>query len=49
MVLYPGLPTRVVVEPEVVREVGLVTMAGRRFSPPVQHFVRLTKRHDWTS
>jgi hypothetical protein len=29
----PGVLTRVVADPEVVREVSLVSIAGRRFSP----------------
>jgi DNA-binding transcriptional LysR family regulator len=47
MVLFPGLPTRVLVEPEVKRTVQLVTVAGRRFSPALDAFVRLAARHDW--
>ena len=39
-VILPGLQTRPLVEPEVVREVALVTVAGRRFSPAVATFVR---------
>ena len=49
IVLYPELPTRVLSDPEVTREVGLATVAGRRFSPAVQAFVRLAKNHDWTA
>jgi LysR family hydrogen peroxide-inducible transcriptional activator len=33
MVLFPTLPTRVLIEPEVTRTVKLVTVSGRRFSP----------------
>ena len=47
--IYPGLPTRVVVEPKVSREVGLATIAGRRFSPAVAAFVRLARAHDWAA
>lgn len=48
MVMFPGLPTRVLVDPEVKRTVQLVTVAGRRFSPALDVFVRLAGRHDWS-
>jgi len=35
-------------EPEVVREVSLVSMAGRRFSPAVLTFIRAIRAHDWS-
>ena len=38
--VIPGLHTRRVIEPEVVREVSLVTVSGRRFSPAVATFIR---------
>ena len=44
LVSLPGLQTRPLIEPEVVREVSLVTVAGRRFSPPVAAFVRAIRR-----
>ena len=47
--MYAGLPTRVVVDPMIVREVSLVTVAGRRFSPVVGTFVRLCKAYDWNT
>ena len=34
--LFPRLPTRLVTDPEVTREVGLATIAGRQFSPAVK-------------
>jgi DNA-binding transcriptional LysR family regulator len=43
----PGLHTRRVIEPEVVREVCLVTVSGRRFSPAVATFVRALKSYRW--
>ncbi|MCW5729195.1 MAG: LysR family transcriptional regulator [Alphaproteobacteria bacterium] len=43
----PGLPTRPVIDPDVVRQVCLATVAGRRFSPPLAAFMRLAARHDW--
>jgi hypothetical protein len=36
-----------VVEPEIVREVSLVTVAGRRFSPAVLTFVQAINRYSW--
>ena len=47
--IVPGLQTRRVVDPEVVREVSLVTIAGRRFSPAVAAFVRAIKAYKWPS
>jgi DNA-binding transcriptional LysR family regulator len=43
----PGLSTRRIVEPEVVREVSLVTVSGRRFSPAVATFVKALKAYRW--
>jgi DNA-binding transcriptional LysR family regulator len=43
----PGVQTRVVIDPEVVREVSLVCMAGRRFSPAVAAFVRAVRAYKW--
>jgi DNA-binding transcriptional LysR family regulator len=43
----PGLHTRRVIEPEVVREVSLVTVSGRRFSPAVAAFVKALKNYKW--
>ena len=45
--LYPQLPTRLVVDPEVTREVGLVTVAGRQFSPAVKAFMHMAQTSDW--
>ena len=44
----PGLRTQPVSEPEVVRVVSLVSMAGRRFSPAVLAFTRAIRAHDWS-
>ena len=46
-VLLPGLQTRPLIEPEVIREVSLVTVAGRRFSPAVSTFVKAIKAYQW--
>ena len=43
----PGVLTRLVVEPEVVREVSLVSIAGRRFSPAVATFARAIRSYRW--
>jgi DNA-binding transcriptional LysR family regulator len=43
----PGLSTRPLVEPEVHREIALVTMPGRRFSPAVAAFVKTVTQHRW--
>ena len=43
----PGLSTRVLVEPEVKRQISLLTVAGRRFSPAVSAFLRLSRHMQW--
>ena len=43
----PGIATRVLVEPEVSRTISLVSVAGRRYSPAAEAFVRLARRFDW--
>lgn len=43
----PGLHTRRLIEPEVVRAVMLVTVSGRRFSPAVATFVKALKAYKW--
>jgi DNA-binding transcriptional LysR family regulator len=45
--LIAGLQTRVVVDPEIAREVALVSIAGRRFSPAVASFVRAVRSYKW--
>jgi DNA-binding transcriptional LysR family regulator len=45
----PGLHTRRLIEPEVVREVSLATVSGRRFSPAVATFVKALKAYKWPS
>jgi len=47
MLLLPGLATRLVTEPELVRTISLATVAGRRFAPAVEAVVRLAQRHPW--
>jgi DNA-binding transcriptional LysR family regulator len=43
----PGVRTQPVREPEVVREVSLVSMSGRRFSPAVRSFIAAVRAHGW--
>ena len=45
--MFQGLPTRVIAEPEVTRDVELVTVSGRRFSPAVRAFVDLVMAYEW--
>jgi DNA-binding transcriptional LysR family regulator len=45
--IIPGVMTRPIIEPEIVRDVLLVTVSGRRFSPVVATFVRDTKSYRW--
>ncbi|TIL61744.1 MAG: LysR family transcriptional regulator, partial [Mesorhizobium sp.] len=45
--VIPGLQVRPVTEPEVTRDVCLVTVAGRRFSPAVSTFVGAVKSYGW--
>jgi LysR family hydrogen peroxide-inducible transcriptional activator len=44
---YAGIRTRPIVEPEIVREVLLVSIAGRRFSPAMAAFMKVTKAYRW--
>jgi DNA-binding transcriptional LysR family regulator len=46
-VMLPGVIARPVTEPEIVRQVSLVTVAGRRFSPALQAFIRAIKAYRW--
>ncbi len=49
MSLHPDLPMRLLAEPHVTRQIELVTVAGRRFSPAVEAFVHLVETHDWST
>jgi len=44
----PGVRTQPVSDPEVVREVSLVSMSGRRFSPAVRAFIAAVRAHGWS-
>ncbi len=47
--LHAGVQFRPLIDPEIAREVSLVTVAGRRQSPAVAKFVASVRRYDWTS
>ena len=44
--VIPGVVTRPV-EPGITREMSLVSIAGRRFSPAITSFVKAIRAHDW--
>ena len=46
--LLPGLTLRPMVEPEVWREITLVSSAGRALVPAAATFARAIKSYDWT-
>jgi DNA-binding transcriptional LysR family regulator len=43
----PGIQTRPIVQPEVVREVVMLTVAGRPFTPALAGFHQAIRRYDW--
>ena len=45
--MLPGIATRPLTDPEISRDVRLVTVSGRRFSPALRSFISLARRHDW--
>ena len=45
---HPGVLTRPITEPEVVRQVSLVTIAGKQFSPPLATFHEAVSIYPWT-
>jgi LysR family transcriptional regulator, hydrogen peroxide-inducible genes activator len=47
--ILPGLRMRPLVDPVVTREVAVVSLPGRRFSPAVAAFMRAVKRYPWQS
>jgi LysR family transcriptional regulator, hydrogen peroxide-inducible genes activator len=46
-VTIPGVLTRPAFEPEIVRDVSLVSIAGRRFSPAVTAFAHAIRGYRW--
>jgi DNA-binding transcriptional LysR family regulator len=47
--LLPGLVLRPVIDPEVRREICVVTVAGRRWSSPVAAIVQAIRGFDWSA
>ena len=45
--MLPGLRNRLLIDPEVARDVALVTVAGRRYSPAVATFIRAIRAYRW--
>jgi len=45
--VFPGVQTRPVIDPEVWRDISLVSVAGRRFSPAELTFIEAVKRYRW--
>ena len=45
--VLPGLMTRPYIEPEIKRDVSLVTVAGRRNSPALAAFIKAVKTFEW--
>lgn len=48
MPVLPGIATRPLIEPEVVRTISLVTVAGRQYSPALREVISAARRHDWS-
>jgi DNA-binding transcriptional LysR family regulator len=46
-IIVDGVQTRPVCEPPVEREINVVTVAGRQFSPPVAALIRDIKTYNW--
>jgi DNA-binding transcriptional LysR family regulator len=44
---HPGVRLRPLAEPEIVREISVVTVAGRDHSPAVTAFVGAVGARDW--
>ena len=47
--MHPNLRTRLIVNPEVTRQIELVTVSGRRFSPAVAALVRMARTDEWSA
>ena len=47
--VQPGVTSRPIFDPEIIREVMLVYIAGRRFSPAVSAFIRAIREYRWES
>jgi LysR family transcriptional regulator, hydrogen peroxide-inducible genes activator len=44
---FPGIASRIIIEPEIARTISLLTVAGRRHSPAIEVFMRIAQKHDW--
>ena len=44
----PGINARTFIDPEIMRTVYLVTVAGRQFSPPIQRLISIARTYSWT-
>ena len=47
--MLPNIATRILIEPQIHRDVQLVTISGRRYSPPIEAFINLAQRYDWAN
>ena len=47
--IVPGVLTRPVIDPEVSREIVMVNVAGRRYSPALLTFMRAIREYPWPS
>ena len=47
--ILPDIEMRLVVEPEVHRQISMVTVGGRRHSKPVEHAVHTAQAFDWSA
>lgn len=45
--MLPGIASRPLVEPDISRTIVLATVGGRQFSPGLNAFVNLVRRHPW--
>lgn len=45
--VLPGLELRPVIDPEVWRDINLVTMSGRRMSPALMSFIKAVRDYPW--
>ncbi len=45
---HADVAKRMLIEPDVSRDIQLVTVAGRRYAPPVEAFIRLIRQYNWS-
>jgi DNA-binding transcriptional LysR family regulator len=46
--MHPNLPRRLITAPEITRDIELVTVRGRQFSPAVAAFIRMAGTISWS-